>query len=197
MKERPILFSAPMVRALRAGTKTQTRRVIKPAPKLVAGVWYFYRRDCPVYLPHVEVADCPYGIPGDRLWVREAFSGSREFAPEPPSAWGPNDPIWYWADGNPTAGDWTKPRPSIHMPRLFSRTLLEITEVRAERLQSISEADAAAEGVASWAADALSPHGQKHLTPVEQYEHLWTQINGAESWKSNPWVWVVSFRVIP
>lgn len=148
MKERPILFSAPMVRALLAGTKTQTRRVVKPQPDE-----HGLNRHGDVWPKNWKWFDssgldhrCPYGQPGDRLWVREAFSGPRceeEFAP---SAWYQADNIWYWADGNPSSGDWTKPRPSIHMPRWASRILLEIVAVRVERLQDISESDAKAEG---------------------------------------------------
>jgi hypothetical protein len=143
MKERPILFSAPMVRALLAGTKTQTRRAWPEQPP-----------------PGVQVAWVPgetsagrYGKPGDRLWVREAFSGPHcmektdELPAMPPGQWPQESAIWYWADGNPDYGDWTRPRPSIHMPRWASRITLEVTEVRVERLQDISEADAIAEGI--------------------------------------------------
>ena len=195
MKERGILFSAPMVRALLAGRKTQTRRALQTQP--ASGIWTgrAYRDKAgqtPVFIAGwvTPAADgstaciCPYGVPGDRLWVRESFSGDHMYAAEPPSAWGLNDPIWYWADGNPITGDWTKPKPSIHMPRFASRITLDVTDVRVERLQDISAADCWAEGISH------SPD----VNPVHEYKDLWDQINGAGSWDANPWVWVVAFR---
>lgn len=164
-----------MVRALLAGTKTQTRRVLKQVQIRSAG------------MPEPEWrsvhALCPYGQPGDRLWVREAFSGSIAYERHgyPLKEWG--NKVWYWADGNPDIGDWTRQRPSIHMPRHLSRVLLEVTGVRVERLQDISEADAMAEGT------TRHPDGRWHA-----YRSLWTHINGSSSWDSNPWVWVVDFR---
>lgn len=164
MNERPILFSAPMVRAILDGRKTVTRRIVKPVGNddafvlLDHGKWFWpYRSDDGESsitadgneTPH----SCPYGQPGDRLWVREAFSGphcmdaSDGCKAVPPSKWGDCSRIWYWADGNPTEGDWTRPRPSIHMPRWASRITLEIVSVRVERLQDISYEDALAEGV--------------------------------------------------
>ena len=211
MKERPILFSAPMVRAILAGTKTQTRRVVKPE----SGLLVYLQEDygcrysasytpgvAPVVnvtpgRPHTEIVlpHCPYGQPGDRLWVRESFSGVHDYdsghdgRPWPPSAWFQDDPIWYWADGNPEHGDWTRPRPSIHMPRWASRILLDVTDVRVQRLQDISEGDARAEGVTPLA-------GPDDLPGVwtGAFERLWDSINGAGAWLSNPWVWAVSFR---
>ena len=210
MKERPILFSAPMVRALLAGTKTQTRRVVKPPRNRSAFVlldhgkgWWPYQSDdgeselCDDGMEHPYT--CPYGQPGDRLWVREAFSGPHcmdatdECVAVRPSKWGEGSRIWYWADGNPTHGDWTRPRPSIHMPRWASRILLEVTAVRVERLQDISEADARAEGCI----EEEKP-GFPICSPRNWYRILWEQINGPGSWDANPWVWVVEFkRVTP
>lgn len=160
-----------MVRAVIAGVKTQTRRTMSERHR-----WHFIEAEGDPGL-------CPYGVPGDRLWVREAFSGHHDWEGQPPSDWRgvENDPIWYWADGNPQRGDWTKPKPSIHMPRRFSRITLEVTGVRVERLQDISEADAKAEGC------VLQP--ARHC-----YEVLWEQINGPGSWAANPWVWAVEFR---
>lgn len=129
--------------------------------------------------------------------MREAFSGphcmdaSDGCKAVPPSKWGDCSRIWYWADGNPTEGDWTRPRPSIHMPRWASRILLEITAVRVERLQDISEADCAKEG---------APFSYCGFAPEDApdwrgwYRELWESINGAGSWTQNPWVWVVEFR---
>ena len=178
--ERPMLFSAPMVRALLAGTKTQTRRVVKA------------RKD-PDYGCHMapgEIAGdehsarlCPYGRPGDRLWVRETWATSALCRPPI------NDPFIYAADLGPTgvmkwAARW---RPSIHMPRIASRITLEVTGVRVERLQDISRGDAMAEGC-PFANMAAGPD------PRDWYRDLWDQINGAGAWTANPWVWVVEFK---
>jgi hypothetical protein len=195
MKDRPILFSAPMVRAILAGTKTQTRRAVKSTG--------MYAIDASIHGEEVarrELAAlatrCPYGQAGDQLWVREAFSGphcmdaSDGCKAVPPSKWGDCSRIWYWADGNPTEGDWTRPRPSIHMPRWASRILLEITAVRVERLQDISDTDAEAEGIQEIVDAGVDHDG----TPRDAYRALWEQINGAGSWSANPWVWVVEFK---
>lgn len=168
MKERPILFSAPMVRAILDGRKTQTRRVVK----LRNGQ----------YMPPSEKADingwrqmlrnCPYGQPGDRLWVRETHFDAKRLN---------EGRILYRADGDVSRFGWT---PSIHMPRSASRITLEVTGVRVERLQDISEADAVAEGVV-W---------EQGQTAINVFETLWESINGAGSWDANPWVWVVEFK---
>ena len=210
------MFSAPMVRALLAGTKTQTRRVCKPAQ--------FYSLSHVVEVPDPlergqvyngshfgdEEGDVqfssPYGGRGDRLWVRETFSGpwcmeaQDGIAAAPPSKWGKSSEIWYWADGEPTHGDWTRPRPSIHMPRRASRITLEVTGVRVERLQDISEADSIAEGCTQnhngyFCGGPHAVSGLKQMATARQaYRHLWESINGPESWAANPWVWAVSFR---
>ena len=188
MAERPILFSAPMIRALMAGTKTQTRRVVKDTG--------LYAIDAAIHGPETAAREllalasrCPYGLPGHKLWVREAFSGARAYEMHgyPLKEWG--NKIWFWADGNPQRGDWTKPRPSIHMPRHLSRITLEVTEVRVERLHDISRGDAMAEGCA-FANMAAGPD------PRDWYRDLWASINGPSSWESNPWVWCVAFRVV-
>lgn len=208
MAERPILFSAQMVRALLTGTKTQTRRVVKPPRNRSAFVlldhgngWWPYQSDdgeselCDDGMEHPYT--CPYGQPGDRLWVREAFSGPHcmdatdECVAVRPSKWGEGSRIWYWADGNPTHGDWTRPRPSIHMPRWASRILLEVTAIHVERLQDISAEDATAEGV-DFAGH--SPEILRDYWPDERFSMLWETINGDGSWNSNPWVWVVEFK---
>lgn len=210
MKERPILFSAPMVRAILDGRKTVTRRAVKSTG--------MYAIDASIHGEEVarrELAAlatrCPYGQAGRRLWVREAFSGphcmdaSDGCKAVPPSKWGDCSRIWYWADGNPTEGDWTRPRPSIHMPRWASRITLEIVSVRVERLQDISEEDAAAEGVYRESEDEIPFNGpwyinagdsQGYATAKSCYEALWDSINGDGAWAANPWVWVIEFRRI-
>jgi hypothetical protein len=194
-RERPILMSAPMVRALLAGTKTQTRRVLKvPAlattyRRTVGGVAQFWNGD-PVTGPSAEVP-CPCGQPGDRLWVREAWSSGRltdRFAPREMT---PHQ-VWYEADGPAPEACSGKLRPGMFMPRWASRISLEVTGVRVERLQDISEADAIAEGAATtYLSPSPTPRGYR-----DGYWHLWNSINGPGAWDSNPFVWCVSFRVI-
>lgn len=201
MKQRPILFSAPMVRAILADTKTQTRRVVKlprwhfwgdayPGQILVDGAGDFHGGELPV-----DELRCPYGQPGDRLWVREAFIHE------------PADYCWeasvsipcrpastvYRADqeGDTRGAGW---KPSIHMPRILSRITLEVTGVRIERLQDISEADAQAEGCAL---ECMTPTGNDNGSAIHGpggYIALWESINGPGSWDQNPWVWVVEFK---
>ena len=202
MTERPILFSAPMVRAILAGAKTQTRRVVKPQPADDIAPHAFPNREYQGWMSslrhehgHQTAHFCPYGQPGDRLWVREAFAGSIAYERNgyPPKEWG--NKIWYIADGEPRSGQWTLPRPSIHMPRALSRITLEVTGVRVERLQDISEADAQAEGAPS--ADLVS--GRECIFPHQGtyrwgFRLLWESINGPGSWDANPWMWCVEFR---
>lgn len=199
MKERPILFSASMVCAILEGRKTQTRRIIKEQP--LPGCIGTYGVGIPFIRGKNGDVRCPYGQPGDRLWVRETFhtvDGHRAF---------------YRADYNHNPkGDkehgivWT---PSIHMPRWASRINLEVTGVRVERLNEISEADAVAEGIKQareplsylWNADypdkgCGTSGDDKEPGPVAAYHHLWTYINGVGSWNENPWVWVVEFKVL-
>ena len=204
MKERPILFGASMVRALLDGSKTQTRRVFKAKN---GDVWP-NKNDLPGM--HQILRNCPYGQPGDRLWVRETthrrpmlhlLTGE------------PLDPKYdggaYTADSrdvlNPDGFDlsWWYSRktcPAIHMPRWASRILLEIVSVRVERLQDISEVDAVAEGVTM---TRYGCHEHRYpdascITAQQAYRTLWNSINGGGSWDANPWVWVVEFkRVTP
>lgn len=180
MKERPILFSAPTVRAILAGTKTQTRRVVKDrhidaAPPACFFQWLRER--------------CPYGQPGDRLWVRETWAyGVHAIAAERDE----DGPFVYRADGTDQGRLCARWRPSIHMPRSASRILLEITAVRVERLKDITWSDAAKEGihVPRRARDRVDPE----IGCVAQFRRLWEQINGSGSWDTNPWVWVVEFK---
>ena len=196
MTERPILFSAPMVRAILAGTKTQTRRIAKPQPE--PGEIGSFGRGIPFIRGRDKTYRCPYGQPGDRLWVREAFDFLPSGGPDQPTAC----EIVYWANGaiepriappdyNPMVYAHEKIRPSIHMPRWASRITLEITGVRVERLQDISKDDAKAEGV-----DAL-PMETRRATAKADFHALWESINGAGSWDANPWVWVLEFRRLP
>lgn len=214
-KERPILFSGPMVRALLDGSKTQTRRAMKPQPTHFnpAGV---PRRVIPTGGPS-DVIRCPYGQPGDRLWVRETWQGPllQEFEADA-------DPDWHYAshihqyqnpahceyaaDGGPkpeytNADDVMRQgwRPSIHMPRWASRITLEITSVRVERLQDISDADCVAESCGALPAAIGCPttSAPGETIPRAMFRALWESINGPDSWAANPWVWVVEFRRLP
>lgn len=203
-----------MVRALLAGTKTQTRRVVKPVGNDDSFVlqdygdgWWPFRSDDGETamkgdneIPH----SCPYGRPGERLWVREAWGDMARPGYQPVYA--------YRAD--PELGEgWALPpgfkwRPSIHMPRAASRITLEVTGVRVERLQDISEADAIAEGIEGFElpecggrfwldyrlTDAEAGCSPALKSPVDSYRWLWESINGPGSWDANPFVWVVEFR---
>jgi hypothetical protein len=218
MKERPILFQGAMVRALLAGTKTQTRRAIggvAPADATSAGVffapgkqydgeWNWLNgdpRDADSWSWVGEPFRCPYGQPGDRLWVRESFMHEPadycwEASVSIPSR--PAETVYRadFPESRPGEG-W---KPSIHMPRALSRVDLEVTNVRVERLQDISDADAIAEGIEP-AEGALHDEWRNYTNPIEycftprgSYQTLWDSINGTGSWDANPWVWVVEFR---
>ena len=196
MKTRPILFSAPMVRALLEGRKTQTRRIVKPQPQHIA--WFAHQEGWIARMrdeePQNEMVKCPYGQPGDRLWVRETWSqGACTF---------------YRATDTLI----TKWRPSIFMPRWASRITLEIVSVRVERLNEISSTDCFDEGIFSVRnADFDCKHFPKFKTdfdhavefglkpplgpsPQGVYKALWESINGPKSWALNPWVWAVEFK---
>lgn len=190
MKERPILFSSPMVRALLAGKKTQTRSVVKPptSPRIPT-------------IPIIE--SCPYGMPGERLWVRETFALAPLCNDPEPG----NEDDWspvYRADGDERpwlssldedAVEVRPPcKPSIFMPRWASRLTLRITDVRVQRVQEISEADARAEGVGHVESVArLVESGDYRIAFAE----LWDSINGKRAtWASNPYVWAITFEVV-
>lgn len=203
MKERPILFSAPMVRAILDGSKTQTRRVVKPQPIYdgkFAGGWKVVGKnghEAATCGPLVSEL-CPYGQPGDRLWVRETWAAPHSEDGRPPRAIQCDQlRIHYLASEGRGGLVW---RPSIHMPRWASRITLEITGVRVERLQEISEADAIAEGIErsydQWR-DYRTDQAVNYpsaATPIDSYRTLWEEINGQGSWDANPWVWVVEFK---
>ena len=185
MKERPILFSGDMVLALLAGTKTQTRRVIN----LLKLPLSLTRCDLPID-QQGAIKLCSYGVPGDRLWVRETFHKSP-------------DGIEYRADDNVSnyaPDDSPKWKPSIFMPRTASRLTLEITDVRVQRVQEISEEDARAEGVEA----VCVAEGEDGAGPVQQWSYvqafaeLWQTINGkTHPWESNPFCWCLTFRRLP
>lgn len=231
MKERPILFSAPMVQAIREGRKTQTRRVVKGIPDNVTLHTYYgaYTDGRIGSAPRQAIAHslgwfvpeagdlwpcndkdrlrCPYGQPGDRLWVKETYRTYKSLDVLMPSRIEAGAGIEYAAGGSSILGRETlygtgKWRPSIFMPRKFSRILLEITRVRAERLQDISDEDLVAEGIKSLedyheAVEHASAIGcGTGYIPKQIYERLWDSINGAGSWDANPWVWCVSFKRI-
>ncbi len=181
MKERPILFSAPMVRALLAGTKTQTRRIIKPEWSRCLDLNDDDDRE-------KARTGCPYGTVGDRLWVKETIRLDD------------HDVAVFGADGALTViTEWPWKRrvlTAIHTPRGASRITLDVTSVRVEQLQAITEADALAEGVAP----VLDLEGDCWTDgkAVTAYQYLWNEINGWDpnSWDSNPWVWIVEFKCI-
>lgn len=185
---------ARSVRGILAGTKTQTRRIVKQTPIVVGpnwSLWYYKKGDCQINAKQLARLCCPYGKTGDRLWVREAFSELESvdfFSPAVPDE---VSNYWYWADGNPVWGDWTRPKPSIHMPRKASRLTLEITDIRVERVQEISSDDAIAEGLINQYRD-----GREIVWANDQFAALWDETNGPGAWVRNDWVWVVSFRRI-
>lgn len=189
MTERPVLFSAPMVRAILAGTKTQTRRVVKPQPEeRLHAIWKRF--------PHQS--GCPYGVPGDRLWVRETWAPFEFCYEQRPSDLPRGIKIVYLADQKQRLSGDTY-RPSIHMPRWASRLTLEVVSVRVERVQEISEADAIAEGIAVDECNHVvrEPHDINWGGAVAEYGTLWNKINGKRAgcaWEDNPWVWVVEFK---
>lgn len=210
MKARPILFSAPMVRALLDGMKTQTRRTVKPQPNNNPAK---HHPITPYNTPNGEwnwvlaatghgTGDpfpCPYGKPGDLLWVRETFVQGHEYDDHDMPIYDGEEmriTTWYRASNPDLRWDhyyekdhdlppW---KPSIHMPRRASRITLEISGVRVERLQDISDADAIEEGV-----DRTNTSIAGYAK--ERYRRLWESINGEGSWELNPWVWVLDFTV--
>ncbi|MGE6006945.1 hypothetical protein [Klebsiella variicola] len=230
MKERGMIFNGEMVRAILDGRKTQTRRPIKWKQTRFTEIG---EREDGSKWPWSEDAEhacdfwhpCPFGDVGDRIWVRETWSS--DFA-----NYYPNDRVWYAADNNrqldidmvdgvrgiySPESDVHVPfrwRPSIHMPRWASRILLEITDVRVERLNAISEEDAQREGVHTevWDQTVVARNyaardeffqfwseDMPHYVEMNQlygssFRSLWESIYGEESWKANPWVWVISFK---
>jgi hypothetical protein len=237
MKETPILFSAPMVRAILEGRKTQTRRVVKHRydhltrePYYATGrvltdlptqpgafMEFRYRQqDTPGFTgsPASTLVPCPYGKPGDRLWVKETWRTAKSLDGKSPSAISdmcidagykqPWAPLSYDADGHRN-NEWRgfelngdaepgKTRVSIHMPRWASRLMLHVANIRVERLNDISEADCIAEGTPG--GHGSIPGYNYSATPWEHYRHLWESLNGPGSWAANPWVWVIELKQV-
>jgi hypothetical protein len=253
MKERPIIFSTESVRAILAGKKTQTRRVIKPQPEayLENDMWWEKKRKGRVVMGSVYPKDwaeySPFGVPGDRLWVREkwkfgSFNSESEFSAEyedgasspiidiyyeneldrekylaecgedyDKAGWVQDDDGYYrepanWEGENPAR--WRSP---LFMPRCFSRLLLEITAVRVERVQDISENDAISEGMLHYKgwqtkeyqtdvelAKTIGTKPPLGFSPKQRYEHLWDSLNAKRgfAWDTNPYVWVVEFKLL-
>lgn len=181
-KERPILFSAPMVRAILDGRKTQTRRIVEITHRTPGLAACLEPADPSWVRPKFGAELCPYGVPGDHLWVRETHyvwsAGYKD---------GSGRVIAYRSTEPDSPCTWT---PSIHMPRWASRITLEITDARVERLQEITRGDCMQEGC-PFQNMANGPD------PRDWYAQLWGQINGAGSWDANPWVWVVAFKRLP
>lgn len=197
MKERPILFSAPMVRAILAGKKTQTRREVNRLNGLGSvtcfggsetsgydfalrdrrDMWNEFRED-------ELLARCPYGVAGDRLWVRETWALCINVIDGETEAVHKAGP---WRNENEPSLKW---KPSIHMPRWASRITLEVVAVRVERLQDITDKDVFCEGIQQAVDEGLQGDGSARGAFIE----LWESINGPDSWPANPWVWVVEFK---
>lgn len=230
MRERPILYSSPMVVAILEGRKSQTRRVIKsPARNMQKQGHEVIRRNPdndPWYKDHIwsmrveggSWADytherflqlCPYGVVGDRLYVRET---TKEHCI------GSSSITKYVADNELSYIEWNYSRlvrPSIHMPRSLSRILTEVTGIRVQRLQEITAEEAKAEGLKSISKDGMTvkfgipdldgypgtdnhgwPWQEWESDPVMAYKRLWEKINGKGSWDKNPWTWVIKFERI-
>lgn len=203
MRERPILMSAPMVLATLEDRKSQTRRVVKHQPFYDQGSLLFHMKGSKWQSGSIGAAAfCPYGKPGDRLYVREKFkrlgfdasAGLRVLC-------GYQDSSERWVQVPSRDDVFLKPNwiPSIHMPRWASRITLEITDVRVQRLQDISEEDAIAEGIyrpgieieTGWTFDG---HRYGYAFAASAYRELWNEINGIGSWDANPWVWALTFK---
>lgn len=221
MKERPILFKAEMVNAILLGNKTQTRRKVnlKKWPiefvgpcgtKDLADCWGFEDSNGMWWMLEADKDSgvesqitCPYGKVGDQLWVREAIEVDHH---------GSITTSKYCADGSFTIADswpWKRDKlPSIHMPRGLSRIQLEITDIRVERLNDISEEDAQSEGAEKGTleddvdvlmtrfSDGCDNGYYPDYNYLEGFQNLWESISGKDSWDLNPWVWVVEFKII-
>lgn len=214
MKQRPILFSGAMVRALLDSSKTQTRRVMKPQPEPIPkececgspGFWLPFNAAQSMVRNEEMAWACPFGGAGNQIWVRETFYAygrweTRYSEKKKRDEWHfvditiECDRAYQYAADNPDVPlptsrggalpGWYK-RPAIFMPRVASRINLSIEAVRVERLQDISEADALGEGVTPEATDEA----------INAYRMLWESLNGPDSWAANPWVWVIEFKRI-
>ena len=193
MKTHPILFSTEMVQAILAGRKTQTRRVSKHQcwshseliDVNINGIFQKVDRN----------VSCPYGKPGDLLWVRESFVKFETF----------NETLFSYKASPKTNLDvnW---KPSIHMPKDAARIWLRITNIRVERLKNITHEDALAEGILDFGDGTYKNYfknkglrtqdGVECILPIASFQSLWCSINGNESWEANPWVWVIEYEVL-
>jgi hypothetical protein len=215
MTERPIPFQGEMVRAILCGRKTQTRRIMKVQPwpdaTVEVGLYHPHRIDrhgesqpgpavFGAIWDHQDIVNggdaglrCPYGAPGDMLWMREAWRAWSQYDDWPPSRLPPGVDVQYIADASaPWSSRYRSPR---YMPRWASRITLRITDIRVERLQDISEDDAKAEGV-GYKNPGYLPGTKGNW--IGSFAYLWNEIYGPGAWEANPWVWVVSFeRVKP
>ncbi len=212
MRERPILFSGPMVRAILDGRKTQTRRVVKPQPDTSSDGYarvkigpHTHSGPTSYLLEKLAQFSSPFGVLGDRLWVRESciispkrFDGVRSDSYNVTDRDGDGRSCQYIAstpDTEAAESYGLKVTPSIHMPRWASRITLEVTGVRVERLQEISRADAKAEGFLPSDGNGLeSWNGRSYGNAELAFAACWRDLNGASSWDQNPWVWVIEFR---
>lgn len=226
MADRPILFSAPMVRALLGGRKTQTRRALKPQPaqweaRVIDirepifdgeyqqwGQWEtIWNRCSAMWEPEEDIFN-PLNLRfavGDRLWVKETWRTHKSWDSDKPSDIIACSRVWYEADARDNCDQHGKVRPSIFMPRWASRITLLVDDVRVERLQDISEADAIAEGIERDGEVGNEPAWKHYpdgspaggwLDPRESYRTLWNSINGPGAWEANPWVVAITFRVV-
>lgn len=227
MRESPILFSAPMVRAILDGRKTVARRIMKPQPTWGShpkGNGSMYCAEWKGRLLGLDgarewlLAQCPYGKPGQRLWVKETHRPRVVHSHGMDACDCADVEVEYQADGeirfysdgyiDDHSSGWCLPKaaqrgnfvPSIHMPRWASRITLEVTGVRVERLQAIDRAGALAEGIIDLSTPTHTAFGVPGASlaqhPVRAFELLWESLNGAGSWDANHWVWVVEFRRI-
>ena len=209
MKEKPILFSTPMVQAILDGRKTQTRRIVKNIPSVCYSVSVSedgtYLRGVSDNGSALWIIECPSKI-GDILWVRETWWHNRE-------TWGDSEVFLYKADF-PIDGydhvDAYKWKPSIFMPKDACRLKLRVTDISVERLQCIDESEALAEGITSFTKDGVGfkfgldgwNWSYRDKSPfmcsnaVLAYSELWESINGSGAWDKNPWVWVITFERI-
>lgn len=202
-KLRPILFSTPMVQAILESRKTQTRRIIKDNE---AAMQYLNAGMTPEFVASEAYALCRYGAPNDVLWVREKWCLSTPFGPE--------DYYFQYADGSHSENEashkhyYASPdewKPSIHFPFEAARIFLRIKSIKVEQLQNITDEDAIAEGMENWTGGKYGflctirdkETNQPILgTAKTAFSYLWVDLNGPNSWASNPWVWVIEFERI-
>lgn len=208
-KERPILFNTEMVQAILEGRKTQTRRLIKPQPIEEQGGFRYEKSKVHFYCNNAAIVSrqhldfSPFGQVGDRLWIRETWCCLHGYGDTPNK----EDFVRYKADsgaGEQVITDVKGWRPSIHMPRVYSRILLEITGIRVERIQDITPHDKQAEGI-DYGDLLTKQHGELSMDDLylfeaidSEFQQLWDSINTKRGygWNVNPWVWVIEFKKI-